>query len=66
MLESKWPRELMSDTIHCPPAPAIRHFTSPDPAVDYLIEIYDRNTQFLQTAFAEYVSNTADHMLRRR
>ncbi len=50
----------MSDTIHSPPPLPKRHFTSPGAAVDYLIQIYDSNTQFLQVAFAQHVSNTAE------
>ena len=50
----------MSDTIHTPPPLPTRHFTSPGAAVDYLIQIYDSNTKFLQVAFAQHISNTAE------
>jgi len=49
----------MSDTIHSPSPLATKHFTSPDTAVDYLIEIYDRNTAYLQNAFKQYIDNSA-------
>ncbi len=49
----------MSDNTHTPPQLDSKQYSDPKQAVDYLIEIYDRNTKFLRTAFNQYVTNTA-------
>jgi len=46
----------MSDNVLTPESLSPEHFSSAEPAVTYLNEIYERNTRFLQTAFADYLS----------
>lgn len=45
----------MVDTYTTPPAFTAQSFTEPAAAVDRLIEIYDRNTRFLRSAFNQYL-----------
>ncbi len=45
----------MVDTYTTPPAFKAQSFTDPSAAVDRLIEIYDRNTRFLRSAFDQYL-----------
>lgn len=60
MLKAKCQRDSMSDNTNTPPILESKHYSDPEQAVDYLIEIYDRNTQYLRTAFNQYINNTAD------
>lgn len=48
----------MSESYTAPPAFKADTFTEPTDAVDRLIEIYDRNTRFLRSAFDQYLQGT--------
>jgi len=48
----------MVDSTTTPPAFQTQSFTDPLKAVERLIEIYDRNTRFLRTAFDQYLKGT--------
>ena len=45
----------MAETNTTPPAFTAQSFSDPSEAVNRLIEIYDRNTRFLRTAFDQYL-----------
>jgi len=48
----------MVDSNTTPPAFTTQSFTEPAAAVDRLIEIYDRNTRFLRSAFDQYLKGS--------
>lgn len=48
----------MVDSNTTPPAFTAQTFTEPTAAVDRLIEIYDRNTRFLRSAFNQYLKGS--------
>ncbi|MCL4159743.1 UNVERIFIED_CONTAM: hypothetical protein GTU68_012315, partial [Idotea baltica] len=48
----------MVDSNTTPPAFTAKAYTDPTAAVERLIEIYDRNTRFLRTAFDQYLKGT--------
>jgi len=48
----------MVDSNTSPPAFLAQTFTDPTAAVDRLIEIYDRNTRFLRSAFDQYLKGS--------
>lgn len=50
-----------TNTTTTPPTFATQTFTDPAAAVHRLIEIYDRNTRFLRTAFDQYLQDALPH-----